>query len=80
MWCSTAEDSLAASITVSDKFITRRAREEGFKAWITFDGHFTKELAEREVAAWQRFYANWQLLCGNNVALNCSHHVSEAGF
>ena len=70
VWCSTAQDSLAASITVSDKLITRRAREEGFKAlgvWITFDGHFT--LAEREVAAWRRFCANRQLLCDNNVAL-----------
>ena len=57
---------------MSDRLITRRAREEGFKAsgvWITFDGHFTKELAGREVAAWQRFYANRQLLCDNNVAL-----------
>ena len=34
-----------------------------------FDGHFTKELAEREVAAWRRFYANRQLLCDNIVAL-----------
>ena len=46
--------------------------KEGSKAlgvWITFDGHFTKELAEREVSAWQRFYALRQLLCDNNVAL-----------
>ena len=46
--CSTAQDSLAASITVSETAITRRAREEGFKAlgvWITFDGHFTKRTA-----------------------------------
>ena len=52
--CSTAQDSLAASITVSDTVITRRTREEGLKAlgvWITFDGHFSKELAEREVSA-----------------------------
>ena len=52
--------------------ITRRTREEGFKelgVWITFDGHFTKELAEREVSAWRRFYALRHLLCDNNVAL-----------
>ena len=41
VWCSTAQDNLAASITVSETVITRRTREEGFKAlgvWITFDG------------------------------------------
>ena len=51
---------------------SRRSREEGFKAqgvWCTFDGHFTKELAEREVPAWRRFYALRQLLCDSNVAL-----------
>ena len=37
--------------------------------WISFDCHFTKELAEREVSAWRRFYALRQLLCDNNVAL-----------
>ena len=31
--------------------------------WITFDGHFTKELAVREVSAWRRFYAHHHLLC-----------------
>ena len=64
--------SLTASITVSDTKITRRTREEGFKAlgvWITFDGHFTREVAEREVSAWRRFYAFRHLLCDNNVAL-----------
>ena len=38
---------------VSDTTITRTPRE-GFKAlgmWITFDGHFTKKIAEREVTA-----------------------------
>ena len=72
VWCSTAQDSLTANITVSETAITRRAREEGFKAlgvWITFDGHFTKEVAEREVSAWRRFYAHHHLLCDNNVAL-----------
>ena len=72
VWCSTAQDSLAASITVSDRLITRRAREKDFKAfgvWITFDSHFTKELAEREVAAWRQFYANRQMLCDNKLAL-----------
>ena len=34
-----------------------------------FRGRFTKELAECELAAWRRFYANWKLLCDNNVAL-----------
>ena len=56
----------------SETVITRRTREEGFKAlgvWITFDGHCTQELAEREVSAWRRFYALRQLLCDNNVAL-----------
>ena len=74
VWCSTAQDSLVAGITVSDTVIARRSREEGFKAlgvWITFDGHFTKELAEREVSAWRRFYAIRHLLCDINVALKC---------
>ena len=51
VWCSAAQDSLAASITVSETVTTRRTREEGFEAlgvWITFGGQFTKELAERE--------------------------------
>ena len=72
LWCSTAQDSVAASVTVSDTIITRRTREEGFKAlgvWITFDGRFTEELAEREVSAWRRFNALRQSLCDNNVAL-----------
>ena len=71
---STAQDSPTASITVSETMITRQTREEGFKAlgvWITFDGHFTKDLAEREVSAWRRFCALRQLLCDNNVALRC---------
>ena len=71
-WCSTAQDSLAATITGSGTVMTRRTREEGFKAmgvWITFDGHFPKELAQREVSAWRCFYALRQLLCDNNVAL-----------
>ena len=37
--------------------------------WITFDGHFTKELAEREVSAWRRFYALRQFLLDSDVAL-----------
>ena len=70
VWCSTAQYSLTASITVLETVINRRTREEGFKAlgvWITFDGHFTKELAEE--SARRRFYALRQLLCDNNVAL-----------
>ena len=72
MWCSTAQDSLTASITVSQTVIARHTREEEFKAlgvWITFDGHFTKELAEREVSSWRRLYALHHVLCDNNVAL-----------
>ena len=62
----------APIITVSDTVITRRSREQGFKArgaWITFDGHFLKEIAER---AWRRFYAIRHLLCDNKVALRQS--------
>ena len=54
VWCSSAPDSLEAKILVGDTVITRRTREQGFKAlgaWTTFDGHFVKELAEREVIA-----------------------------
>ena len=68
-----AQDSLAASITVSETVITRRTREERFKAlgvWTTFDGRFSKELAEREVSAWRRFYVLRHLLYDFNVALN----------
>ena len=72
VWCSTAQDKLAASITLSETVITRRTREEGFEAlgvWITFDGHVTKEMAEREVSTWRRFDVLRQLLCDNKVAL-----------
>ena len=40
------------------RVITRRSREQGFKAlgaWITFDGHFVKEIAEREVYCMEVF-------------------------
>ena len=50
--------SLVANIKVDDMVITRTTREQGFRAlgaWITFDGHFVKELAEREVIAWMSF-------------------------
>ena len=60
VWCTSAPDSLEAIIVVDDTVITRRTREQGFKAvgaWITFDGHFVKELAEREVIAWRSFCA-----------------------
>ena len=72
VWCSSAPDSLEATITVSDTVITRRSREHGFKAlgaWITVDGHFMKEIAEREVIARRSFYAIRHLLCDNKVAL-----------
>ena len=61
VWCSSAPDSLEATVLVDDTVITRRTREQGFKAvgaWITFDGHFVKELAEREVIAWRSFYTH----------------------
>ena len=70
VWCSSALDSLEATITVSDTLITRRSREQGFNAlgaWITFDGHFMKEIAEHEVIAWRAFYAIRHLLCDNKV-------------
>ena len=57
---------------MGDTVITRRPLEHGFKAlgaWITFDGHFVKELAEREVIAWRSFCAILKLLCDNKVAL-----------
>ena len=72
MWCSSAPDSLEVTITVSDTMITRRSREQGFKAlgaWITFDGHFVKEIAELEVSAWRSFCAIRHLLYDNKVAL-----------
>ena len=53
----------------------RRNCEEGFKelgVWTTFDGHFTKEIAEREVAAWRRFFALRHMLCNNDVPLKYS--------
>ena len=72
VWCSSVTHSLEATITVSDTVITRRSREHGFKAlgaWITFDSHFVKEIAERELIAWRSFYAIRNLLCDNKVAL-----------
>ena len=72
VWCTSAPDSLEAKIVVDDTVITRRTREQGFKvlgAWITFDGHFVQELAEREVIAWRSFYATRKLMCDNKVAL-----------
>ena len=72
VWCTSAPDSLVANIEVDDTVITRTTREQGFKAlgaWITFDGHFVKELAEREVIAWRSFHAIRRLLCDNIAAL-----------
>ena len=54
--CTSAPDSLVANIQVEDTVIT-------------FDGHFVKELAEREVIAWRSFHAIGKLLCDNKVAL-----------
>ena len=59
-------------MTVADTVITRRPREHGFMAvgaWSTFDGHFVKELAEREAIEWRSFCAIRKLLCDNKVAL-----------
>ena len=55
VWCTPAPDSLVANIEVDDTVITRTTREQGFQSlgWITFDGHFVKESAEREVIAWR---------------------------
>ena len=53
-----------------DTVISRRSREQGFKAFgvrITFDGHFV--IAEREVIAWRSFYTIRTLHCDNKVAL-----------
>ena len=63
---------MVANIEVEDTVITQTLREQGFTAlgvWITFDGHFVKERAEREVIAWRSFYAIRKLLCDNRVAL-----------
>ena len=38
-------------------------------ARITFDGHFKKEPAERDVSAWRLFYSLRHLLCDDRVAL-----------
>ena len=72
VWCSSALDSVEATLVVDDTVITRRTRAQGFKAlgsWITFDGHFVKELVEREVIAWRTVYAIRKLLCDCKVAL-----------
>ena len=65
-------------IVVDDTVITRRTREKGFKvlgAWTTFDGHFVKELAEREVIAWRSFHAIRKLLRDNKLALRHRLHL-----
>ena len=71
-WCTSAPDSLAANIEVGDTVITRRSREQGFEAlgaWITFDGHFVKELVEGEAIAWRSLHAIRHLSCDNKVEL-----------
>ena len=48
VWCTSAPDSLVATIEVGDTVIIRTPREQGFIAlgvWITFDVHFVKEVA-----------------------------------
>ena len=72
VWCTSAPDSLEANIEVDGTEITRTATEQGLRALgacITFDGHFVKELAEREVTARKSFCAIRKLLCDNKVAL-----------
>ena len=54
VWCTSAPNSLVAIFEVEETVITRTRREQGFEAlgvWTTIDGHFVKELAEREVIA-----------------------------
>ena len=61
---------LEAKVVVDDTVITRRTREQGFNAlgaWITFDGHFVKELAEREVIT------KWHC----DIGCASCHHVSR---
>ena len=51
--CTTAHNSPTGSVHVFERIISRKPREKEFKAlgaWITFHGHFTEEIAEREVA------------------------------
>ena len=72
VWCTSAPDSLEAKIEVDDTVITRTRRDRGFKTlgvWITFDGHFVKELAKREVIVWRSFFAKQKLLCDDKTAL-----------
>ena len=57
--CTSARDSVVANVEVDDTVITRTTREQSSKAsvaWNTFDGHFVKEVAEREVTAWRSSY------------------------
>ena len=72
VWCTSAPDSLVANAEVENTVITRTRREQGVKAlgvWVTLDGHFVKELAEREVIARRSFFAIRKLLCDNRVTL-----------
>ena len=62
VWCPSAPDSLEAKIVVDDTVITRRTREQGFKALGAY-GHFVEEIAERVVIAWRSFCAIRKLLC-----------------
>ena len=78
VWCTTAQNSLIGSVKVSDSTIPRTPRE-GFKAlgvWIIFDGHFTKEIAEREVTAWRKFIAVQHMLCNNDVELKLQIEIA----
>ena len=84
VWCTSAPDSLEAKNVVDDTVITSRTREQGFKAlgaWIIFDGHFVKELAEREVDCMEVLLCDPKLLwttewrCDIDSA-SC-HHVSH---
>ena len=54
-------------------WMTRRSFEgrenKVSRPWVTFDGHFVNDLAEREVIARRSFHAIRKLLCDNKVSL-----------
>ena len=72
VWCTSAPDSLEAKNVVDDTVITSRTREQGFKAlgaWIIFDGHFVKEVAEREVDCMEVLLCDPKIVVDDRVAL-----------
>ena len=88
-WNSTAPEAKAGFLDFADAMARGRRRKTAQSlqqakgmapeltigcVWITFDGHFTKELAEREVSAWRRFHALRHLLCDKP----CGSEISTA--